>query len=312
MPIADLHEIAINPSTINQYFDFDVYFRTNDGRLALYKKKGTHFNADRVKFGKLPGSLHVSLSDKINQVRDQTRLLNEKLVSELKTNPRKAKQRLSEVVAITLSIPRGEVLEGVKDTIDVVVSEYLNSPHVLKNLSQVSIKDYSTQLHLTNAMVLCLGYAHHAGYSEDEMKLFGLIGLLHDVGKVHIPDEVLTAARKLTDEEFELIKGHSLKGWEMLKECEFDETVPLCALEHHERIDGSGYPEGKEGKDLGDYSRTLAIIDVYEALTNWRPYKEPMPPLQAFKIIKSEADQGKLDKTIFKDFAYTIAGMMKN
>ena len=74
----------------------------------------------------------------------------------------------------------------------------------------------------------------------------------------------------------------------MLKECEFDGKIPLSALEHHERLDGSGYPGKKEAKDLNAHSRALAIIDVYEALTNWRPYKEPLFPMQALEIMKYE------------------------
>ena len=311
MSNADLYEIKTDPGILHQYIDFDVYYRKIDGRFGLYKKKGASFDSMRVKSGKLPEYLYVSLHDKIIQVRDQTRRLNKKLVTELKADPVRAKKRLSELVSITLSVPRGEILENIKDTIDIVVSEYLSSPDVIKNLSKVSIKDYSTQLHLTNVMVFCLGYARYAGYDVADMKLLGLIGLLHDVGKVDVPDDILTAPRKLSDEEFELIKKHPRKGEQMLKECDFDEKVPICALEHHERLDGSGYPDGKQAKELDIHSRALAIIDIYEALTTWRPYKEPIPSIQALRILKKETEDGKLDRTIFRDLAYSVVGLSK-
>ena len=302
------HEITDDPDILHKYIDYDVYYK-RDSYMGLYKKKGVPFDTSRMSSGKLPERLFVSLKDRIYQVRDQTRRLNERLVNEIRKDPVKAKKRLSELVAITLSEPRTEVLEDMRNTIGIVVEEYLNYPDVVKNLVQVSSKDYTTQLHLTNVMLFCLAYANCAGYGEEDLKLFGLIGLLHDVGKVDVPDDILTAPRKLTDEEFERIKQHPRNGWKMLRKCEFDKIVPVCALEHHERTDGSGYPDGKMDGELCDFSKTLAIADVYEAITNWRPYKEPIAPLDALRIMKTDIDAEKLDRAIFSDFARSIVGL---
>jgi HD-GYP domain-containing protein (c-di-GMP phosphodiesterase class II) len=305
MSAIEMHEISEDPDILKKYNDFDVYFK-NDGHYGLYKKKGTTFDPSRIEFNKLPERMYISLNDRINLVRHQTFQLNKKLANDLKKDPVKAKKRLSEVVAVTLSEPRNEVLEVMKDTIGIVVDEYLNSADVIKNLVQVSVKDHTTQLHLTNVMLFCLGYAHFAGYDEDDLRLFGLIGLLHDVGKVDIPDEILTAPRKLTDEEFDRIKQHPRNSWEILRKCDFDKRIAICAYEHHERLDGSGYPKGKKGSDLGLHSRALSIADVYEALTTWRPYKEPMNPLMALGIMKEEVESGKLDSDTFQAFAKSI------
>ncbi len=305
MPAGEMFEISTDPDELHKYDDCDVYYK-NDGYYGLYKKQGTRFDFLRIKSGKLPDQLFISVNDRIRQVRQHTRTLNKKLAKDLKGDPVKAKERLSEVVSVTLSEPRNEVLEDMKDTIGIVVDEYFDSPDVIKNLVQVTIKDYTTQLHLTNVMLFCLGYAHFAGFDEGDLKLFGLIGLLHDVGKVDIPDDILMAPRRLTEEEFNRIKEHARNGWKMLKQCDFDRKVALCALEHHERLDGSGYPKGKSGDELCDHSKALAIADVYEALTTWRPYKEPFPPLRALSIMKQEVEMGKLDHDIFKEFAQSI------
>ena len=305
MSASGMYEISDDPDILNKYSDFDDYFK-NDGYYGLYKKKGAVFDPSRIEFGKLPEHLYISLNDRIHLVRHQTNRLNKKLAKDLKKDPVKAKKRLSEVVALTLSEPRNEVLEDMKDTIGIVVDEYLNSADVIKNLIQVSVKDYTTQLHLTNVMLFCLGYAHFAGYDKDDLRLFGLIGLLHDVGKVDIPDEILNAPRQLTDEEFDRIKQHARNSWKILRQCDFDKRIAICALEHHERLDGSGYPKGKTGSDLGLHSRALAIADVYEALTTWRPYKESMLPLKALGIMRDEVESGKLDRNIFKEFAKSI------
>ncbi|RJQ53156.1 MAG: HD domain-containing protein, partial [Desulfobacteraceae bacterium] len=216
MATGEMYEISGDPNILDKYIDFDVYYK-NEGYYGLYKKKGTVFDPSRIKTGKLPEQLFISLKDRIHLVRAQTRRLNQQIALELKADPVKAKERLSEVVSVTLSEPRNEVLVDMKETIGVVVGEYLDSPDVLKNLIKVSVKDYTTQLHLTNVMLFSLGYAHHAGYSEEDLRLFGLIGLLHDVGKIDIPNEILTAPRKLTKEEFDQVKKHSQKGWKILK-----------------------------------------------------------------------------------------------
>ena len=308
MPRDDMYEIGDDPKILSKYSDFDVYYKSH-GHFGLYKKKGVSFDSLRVKSGKLPEYLYISRNDRIHSIKEQTKRLNEALKKDLKKDPVRAKSRLSEVVAVTLSEPRVEVLEGMKDTIDIVVEEYLTSPDVLNKLVQVSVKDFTTQLHLTNVMLFCLGYGYYAGFNEEDMRMLGLAGLLHDVGKVDVPDEILIAPRKLTDEEFEMIKLHSRKGWRMLKECDFDDMIPTTALEHHERLDGTGYPERKLAKDLCEFSRVLAVVDVYEALTTWRPYKESMVPLKALNIIKEDVEAGKLDNPIFKEFAHSVIGL---
>jgi HD-GYP domain-containing protein (c-di-GMP phosphodiesterase class II) len=308
MATGEMYEISGDPNILDKYIDFDVYYK-NEGYYGLYKKKGTVFDPSRIKTGKLPEQLFISLKDRIHLVRAQTRRLNQEIALELKADPVKAKERLSEVVSVTLSEPRNEVLVDMKDTIGVVVGEYLDSPDVLKNLIKVSVKDYTTQLHLTNVMLFSLGYAHYAGYSEEDLRLFGLIGLLHDVGKIDIPNEILTAPRKLTKEEFDQVKKHSQKGWKILKPCDFDHRVALCALEHHERLDGSGYPRGKVNGEVCQLAKALAIADVYEALSTWRPYKEPLKPIDALEIMKKEVSEGKLDRSIFMEFSRSIVGL---
>ncbi|HIJ54919.1 MAG TPA: HD domain-containing protein [Deltaproteobacteria bacterium] len=304
----NMYEINNDPRLLNKYIDCNVYYE-NEGRFGLYKKKGVAFDPYRMKFGKHPDHLYISIHDRIGKVKNEAKRLNTKLARDIKSNPVRAKQRMSEVVAVILSEPRSEVLEDMKDTIDIIVDEYLSSPDVLKNLTRIYVKDYSTQLHLTNVMLFCLGYANEAGYNNDDMKLFGLMGLLHDVGKVDIPDEILSAPRKLSNDEFETIKKHPRRGWQMLKECNFDHTIPTCALEHHERLDGSGYPEGKKSVELSDYSKAMSIVDVYEALTTWRPYKDPMIPKQALKLMVQEVDDNKLDGHIFKEFVHCVVGL---
>lgn len=300
-------EIISDPAFLEKYRDCAVYHRVRAGYM-LYKPADLDFDRGRIAAGRYPDKLFVSLEDRIRVVRQEIAKANRRLSEELGRDGELAREALHDVLTLTLSEPRSEILNDLKGTIDIVVDEYMTSPHVIRNLALVSAKDYATHLHLANVMLFAIGYAHHCGFSEADMKVFGLMGLLHDVGKVDVPDEILQAPRKLTDEEFALIRKHPRRSWEMLRECDFDERVSQAALEHHERLDGSGYPLRRTGDDLCAHSRALAIIDVFEALTTWRPYKEPIPMVEALKIMKREVMEGKLDKMIFAQFTQSIVG----
>jgi HD-GYP domain-containing protein (c-di-GMP phosphodiesterase class II) len=135
-------------------------------------------------------------------------------------------------------------------------------------------------------------------------------GCLHDVGKTEVPANILQSSRRLTEEEFEMVKAHTVVGFEILNLYEEDEVreAAMGSIEHHEKLDGSGYPAGKT--DISYTGRVLAIIDCYEAITNDdRPYRTASPPLSALELLKMDVDAGKLDREIFRDFAYSLINM---
>ena len=306
----EMYEIVNTPELLKKYEYVDVYFQQRD-HYGLYKTFDKKFDEIRLTTKKHPDKLFITLKDRIKILRSGTKKANKHLKDTFKVDSTKTKEAINDVLKLTLSEPRSMVLNDLSDTVDIVVEEYMSSPDVLKNLALVSEKDYSTHTHLTNVMLFCIGYAHYGNYSEEDLKLFGLMGLLHDVGKVNIPDKILTAPRKLTKEEFAIIKKHPRDSWEMLRKCDFHSLIARTALEHHEKLDGSGYPRGKTGKDLASHSMALAIIDIFEALTTWRPYKEPMSVIKALGIIKKDVAAGKLEPAIFTKFAYSIVESAK-
>ncbi len=117
-------------------------------------------------------------------------------------------------------------------------------------------------------------------------------GLLHDIGKIGIPDNVLNKPGKLTDEEYELIKKHPVIGWEGLKQVEFPwpEVMPIVR-HHHEKWNGRGYPDGKKGHDIPFEAQLIGVADFYDALTTHRPYREALSPHKALTIMQQEADR---------------------
>ena len=310
MPNDTMYEIVNNPKKLEKYKPYHVYALV-DNEYVIAKEPDKDFDYEALAIDRKGARLFISLADRVRLIQEHQFRLHQDLKRSLKVDIPKSKELIKSMVRVTLADPRGKTLWLMKETIDLIVDEYLQNPKVVIQLTHVSVHDYSTQLHLTNAMLLCIGYASYHQFNIERIKLFGLMGLMHDVGKVEIPDYLLQAPRKLTPEEFNKVKMHPTASMKMLKEDLFPEEVQRVALEHHERIDGSGYPYGKRGDDLSEESKVLAIIDMFEALTTWRPYKESYSPIEALKIIKEEVVKGKLDPYIFEKFAYSIIGMTK-
>lgn len=112
---------------------------------------------------------------------------------------------------------------------------------------------------------------------KEDVRILVMAGLLHDVGKTKIPEEILDAPRKLTDEEFKIIKSHPIYSYELLNS-DFDERVKLAARHHHEKLDGKGYPDGIEGDQISLFARITAVSDIYDAMVSKRSYKEEKLP----------------------------------
>ncbi|MCL6602721.1 MAG: HD-GYP domain-containing protein [Paenibacillus sp.] len=131
---------------------------------------------------------------------------------------------------------------------------------------------------------LVLGIAH--GYSKNDLKVIGLGSLLHDIGKTQIPTKIVQKPGMLSDEEFRHMQAHTEIGYRILKE---EPNIPLlaahCALQHHERIDGSGYPRGLTGPQIHEYAKWLGVADSYDAMTSNRIYKKAMLPHQAVEAL---------------------------
>ncbi|OQY08743.1 MAG: diguanylate cyclase [Marinitoga sp. 4572_148] len=142
--------------------------------------------------------------------------------------------------------------------------------------------------HSLNVMILSALIGLEEGLTKDDLTELALSGLLHDIGKVKIPLEILNAPRKLSASEFEFVKNHVLFAKEILENSNIsDKKIIDGALEHHERFDGTGYIFKKKGSEISYYGRILALADVYDALTSKRSYKDPWTPYKALSHILS-------------------------
>ena len=138
-----------------------------------------------------------------------------------------------------------------------------------------------------------------------------MCGLFHDIGKVLIPDEILNKPGKYTDEEFSLIQQHPLSSYKLLKDLPIDGRIKKAALMHHERSDGSGYPQKLKSEEIDDYAEIIAIADVYDAMTAARSYRSPLCPFQAIGMFEKDGLQLYSPKYILT-FLNRIANTYQN
>jgi putative nucleotidyltransferase with HDIG domain len=144
----------------------------------------------------------------------------------------------------------------------------------------VEARDPFTAGHQRRVSELVVAMARRLGLDEERVEGLRVAGLLHDVGKITIPAEILSKPGRLTAMEFELIKGHAAAGHEILKAIPFPWEIAEMTLQHHEREDGSGYPAGLKGEAILPEARLLAVADVVEAMASHRPYR-PAPGIEA-------------------------------
>ncbi len=181
-----------------------------------------------------------------------------------------------------------------------VASVYRN-PDALLCLTKIREKDDYLLEHSLNVAILLANFANYLGMSEDEVQDLSYAGFLHDLGKIKIPDEILHKPGRLTDSEMEVMKGHVKYGVDYLKSTEIAPPLIQAISEHHERLDGLGYPAGTKGDDISQAGRMLAIADMYDALTADRVYKSGMSSQRAFSILMSDAPT-RLDQSLVQQF----------
>jgi putative nucleotidyltransferase with HDIG domain len=167
------------------------------------------------------------------------------------------------------------------------VESVMRNPDALMWMSKIREQDEYTAEHCLNVCILAMIFGRHLGLTEKELVRLGLCGLLHDLGKMKLPMELLNKTEKLLPEEFDIIKNHAELGYRLLLESEqyIPPIVANVARSHHERIDGLGYPEKKSATELDIMVRMITLVDAYDAMTSDRCYSKGRSNTEALKII---------------------------
>jgi len=300
--------IFVKNSLLYFYRKVPLYYYADNGKCLLYKPAGITLKEMRIKEKLLPKKLYIKQKSKVDAIKEVQQGYNSELKDSIKHNDfNSIRSILHNIVEATFEEPISGSLEGIKDTVNILVDEYTENFDILIRLLDLTVRDYTTFIHSVNVMAMALSYASYVNFGLSQKKLLGLSALLHDIGKARINKDLLTAPRKLNEEEFMEIQKHTVIGYNILRECQFgNDKIKTTALQHHEKLDGSGYPSGSTNID--EFAQIVAIIDCYEALTNYeRVYRNAMKPLSALELIQSEiVDAGKFSRQIFKDFAYSL------
>ncbi|HHW60863.1 MAG TPA: HD-GYP domain-containing protein [Syntrophomonadaceae bacterium] len=224
----------------------------------------------------------------------------------------KSQVDFQEVYKDSLAVTREFMLEAklgkpidekeINATVEMLVCQVFDQNDLFHQMRIMKEKDEYLFTHSVNVSLLCILIGRWMKYSDEKIKELGLAGLLHDIGKVKVPDHILQKPDTLTPEEFEVVKKHTIDGYNLLVDLPWiNESMANAVLMHHERADGSGYPLGLKGVKINNYASIVAVADVYDAMTSERIYSDKVSPYTAVETLWNDSF-GKLDPRISKVF----------
>lgn len=246
----------------------------------------------------------------------------------IKNNP---ETYLIPVVLITALSGRQDRIEGIKAGADDFLTRPVDRTELLARVrSLVTLKRRTDELERAESVLFSLArsiegkdpYTHghcerlsaysarlgeHLGLRADEITALRRAGVVHDIGKVAVPDAILLKPGRLTEEEWKLVREHPVVGESICAPLRSFRLVLPIIRHHHEKLDGSGYPDGLRGDAIPVTARVLQIVDVYDALTTERPYKKAFPVDDALQTMKEEVAKGWWDPQIFAQFAQLVS-----
>lgn len=198
------------------------------------------------------------------------------------------------------------VLESTKKLAYDLVEKILERDEFLMDVIDIKSYDNYTYTHSMNVSILSVLIAKQLGFSVNRLTDIALCGLMHDIGKIDIPINIINKRGSLSHEEFELVKSHPQNGVERMRKCYHISREVLLGIQcHHEKFGGGGYPNSHKGEDIPLFARILAIADVYDALTSHRSYRSAWLPSDAILYIISQADV-LFDPSLVQNFLHVV------
>ena len=294
------HPFLYNSFIISTEKDLDKLLKSKIQQVYIDTKKGFYGSHDdglsrtkeKVKNLKVKGLN----KEESKFLEDKTPLPKEaKVARRLYANTKKVIENVFD------SVKRGKAInwDHVFKCVDAMTESVLKNKDAFLNLSVIKDHDNYTFYHSLNVCCLCLTMGRYLLFPKDDLMALGVGALLHDIGKIRIPQSILNKPGRLTGEEFSIVKKHPETALEMLSvstSLRWDSI--LLAYEHHERFDGSGYPHGLKGSRINQFAAIAAIADVFDAVTTDRPYRRAMSLDVAIRMILEGSD---------KDFATPFA-----
>ena len=286
----DLHTI-LDSGIKELWIDTDLGSDVGDNQLAKLKEEVEQETEYLLKYASETQQLDkTSLDDEIK--------LAAKLCNKSKTA----------VISMFNDARLGKAIEvgAAQELVEEISNSVMRNAHALISLARLKNADEYTYMHSVAVCALMIALARQLNLPETTVREAGLAGLLHDLGKIGIPDKILNKPGKLTDEEFTIIKSHPEIGAQILLEGhQVGAMVMDVVLHHHEKVDGTGYPHRLSGDNISLYAKMGAVCDVYDAITSNRPYKKGWSPAEAIRKM-AEWSKGHFDEAVFQAFVKTV------
>jgi cyclic di-GMP phosphodiesterase len=212
------------------------------------------------------------------------------------------------VVSMFREVRMGKAIsaEDAGELVEEISSSVMRNPGALISLARIKTADDYTYMHSVAVCALMVSLARQLELDEQDVREAGMAGLMHDLGKAMMPKDVLNKPGKLTDDEFRIIKSHPVEGHRLLVEGKTASDIVLdVCLHHHEKVDGSGYPDRITGDSISLFAKMGAVCDVYDAITSNRPYKAGWDPAESIRKM-TEWCKGHFDERVFQAFIKSI------
>ena len=250
---------------------------------------------------KVMPNISASPLSKLNKVRDKPAIPFEDELKQAQALYSNAKDLQSKILN-NASTDKAVNAEEVRETTDAMVDSIFRNQDALACLSRLRSKiDYLME-HSLNCSILMAMFAKHLNFDRDVIEQLTLGAFLHDLGKVFIPSEILDKPGALSPKEQSIVKTHVALGAKILEDTPHISHITMtCIKEHHERLDGSGYPKGLDDEDIGKYGRMMAIVDSYDAMISDKCYKAAIHPTAAFKTLIQETNSA-YDEALVEKF----------
>lgn len=290
----------------------DLYVK-EDGRYVLYRESSLPFtsaNRERLLASGV-STLWMRISADEDAPLQQHLAVLLSLPDEDMPATAKAGLLYSSVMAVTKRAIAGslskEILAGVDELMGVAVGYLMRSQTAFPALLCVMLHDFSVYTHSLNVAVYALGLGKFIGVTDHlSLRRLGVGAILHDVGKAKVSKEILSKRGKLSPKEWAIMRQHPEWGTEMLSgAADPEEDVLAIVAQHHERLDGSGYPRGLTGGKIQMFAMIVALVDAYDAMTCSRPYRKARTPFDALSLLKTEM-HGKLDPALFPGLVHFL------
>jgi HD-GYP domain-containing protein (c-di-GMP phosphodiesterase class II) len=281
---------------------FNIFYKTLDGseeRYVLYASKEPRYR-DKVRellqSSDFEEQLYIHEDDLTLYFEHATNSLRDFVINSDATPEKK----MAKVYDLSRDVTHQffqansspEILRGSDQVVDLMEKCLESNELGFHGLSKIMEKDYYIYTHSINVGLYCMTFALKIGMPADEVHELGLGGMLHDVGKSRIPQEIINKKGPLTEDEFNIVKNHTNTGESVIKElgCYGNKVLQMVG-QHHEKYSGGGYHRGLVGDEISLFARICKLADVYDALTTRRSYKKPLKTLEALTIMKMKMGQ---------------------